>query len=48
MHPEIEAKLREEAAARVVSVSRLAEWLIADGLDRLIPVEELRRTRDKS
>lgn len=46
LHPEVEALLREEARARVVSVSLLAGWLIADGLDRLIPVAELRERRE--
>lgn len=42
---EVEAKLRDEAAARMVSVSFLAGRLIADGLERLVPVPELLAAR---
>jgi hypothetical protein len=46
LSPGVEALLREEARARVVSVSLLVGFLIEDGLDRLIPVAELRERRE--
>lgn len=44
LQPEVEQQLRVAARERMVSVSLLAGFLIEDGLDHLIPIDEIRRT----
>jgi predicted transcriptional regulator len=43
---ELRDRLNEEAAARDISAAWLARVAISRYLDRLIPVDELRLTRD--
>lgn len=42
--PALHERLLAEAAARQVSVNWMVTRLVAEGLDRLIPVEEMRLT----
>lgn len=46
LRPEIVAQLRTEAQARGVSIAWMANKLLAEGLDRLLPAGEFRLTRD--
>lgn len=41
VRPEIRARLEEAAAERVLGVALIVDRLLADGLDRLVPLEEL-------
>lgn len=42
---DLHSRLRQAAAERGLTVNRLAEALLAEGLDYLIPVDEIRLTR---
>ena len=46
LRPEIVAQLRTEAQARGVSIAWMANKLLAEGLDCLLPAGEFRLTRD--
>lgn len=45
LDPDVDARLEEAAAERMVSASWLVNRLVRDGLERLVPVDELRLTR---
>jgi len=47
LDPEVRERLTAAAKERIVSVNLLVAHFIADGLDRLIPIDELQLTRPR-